>query len=70
MNKDRFAGICLRFLGTVKQFCGELTGDSSWVSAGKRDQVIGKARQTSGSEQEESVRQLKDFQDHHRNWHF
>lgn len=69
MNKERFAGMCLQLAGTVKQAWGELTGDPRRVSAGKREQVIGKARQASGSELEESARQLKDFRHQHRNWH-
>lgn len=70
MNGERFAGICLQVVGRMKQAWGEATGDQLWSSAGRRDQIAGKARQASGIEHEQAARQLKDFQHHNRKWLF
>lgn len=70
MNGERIAGFCLQVAGRANQAWGELTGDWLRENAGRRDQVIGKARQAGAIAQEAAARQLQDFQHHHRNWHF
>lgn len=70
MNGQRFAGICLQLAGRLNQAWGELSGDPLRVAAGRRAQIIGKAQQVGAIEQEAAARQLRDFQEHHRNWHF
>ena len=70
MNGERFAGFCLQLAGRVNQAWGELTGDWLRETAGRRDQIIGKAKQAGAIAQEAAARQLRDFQHHHRNWHF
>jgi uncharacterized protein YjbJ (UPF0337 family) len=70
MNKEIFEGMVIGLAGSLKQVCGELTNDPLRTAAGKRDQLIGRARQDSGFEHEQAERQLKEFRHHHRNWHF
>lgn len=70
MNGERFAGICLQFAGRMNQALGDLTGDWLRATAGRRDQIIGKAQQASGMAQEAAARQLRDFQHRNRNWYF
>lgn len=70
MNGERFEGICLQLAGKMNEAWGDLTGDWLRATAGRRDQIVGKARQASGIEQEQAARQLKDFQHTNRNWHF
>jgi uncharacterized protein YjbJ (UPF0337 family) len=70
MNEQRFAGICLQFSGKLDQLLGELTRDSLRETAGRRDQIIGRARQTRGREQEQAAKQLREFQRHNHNWRF
>jgi uncharacterized protein YjbJ (UPF0337 family) len=70
MNRARFAGICRQLGGAINQTWGELSGDLIREAAGRRAQIIGKAQQVSVIEQEASVRQLKDFRHHNRNWNF
>lgn len=70
MNVKRFAGIGRQMAGWLNQAWGELSGDPLRVAAGRRAQIAGKAQQVSAIEQEAAARQLRDFQEHHRNWHF
>lgn len=69
MNAERFAGFCLQFAGKMNQAWGELTGDGLRATAGRRDQIIGKAQQDAGIAQEAAKRQMRDFQHHNRNWY-
>lgn len=70
MNWDQLTGICLQLAGRMNQAWGEASGDPSRDAAGRRAQIVGKARQVSGIEHEQAARQLKDFRHHNRNWHF
>lgn len=68
MNKQWFAGICLRLSGQANAAWGELTNDPHRVARGRRDQMVGRAQQASAIERQESDRQLQDFQHRNRNW--
>lgn len=68
MNSERFAGFCLEVAGSINQAWGVLTGNQARESSGRRDRILGKARQATGAEQEASARQLKEFRHYHRNW--
>lgn len=70
MNRERFAGICLQMVGKLNEAWGEWSGDTRRSADGRRDQVIGKARQAGAMECEQANRQLAEFHDHHRNWFF
>lgn len=69
MNGKRLAGVWLQLAGAIKQAWGDLTADPLRANAGRRQQINGKLQQVRGFEQEESARQLRDFQHHHRNWY-
>ena len=70
MNGERFAGICRQFAGKMNETWGDLTGDPLRAAAGRRAQIFGKAQQRSGIAKEDSARQLRDFLNRNRNWHF
>ncbi len=70
MNTEQFAGICRQFAGRLNEVWGELTGDSLRAATGRRDQIVGKARQLSAIVNEQSARQLREFLHYHRNWYF
>lgn len=70
MNRERFAGICRQLAGRINQAWGELSNDPLRAADGRRDQIIGRTQQDSGTAQEEYARQLKDFRTNNRNWHF
>ena len=70
MNGERFVGMCRQLAGRMNETWGELTGDPSRAAAGKRAQIFGKAQQRSGIAKEESERQLRDFLQRNRNWHY
>lgn len=70
MNGERFVGICQQFEGWMNETWGEWTGDPLRAAAGKRARIFGKARQRSGIAKEDAERQLRDFLDRNRNWHF
>lgn len=70
MNKERFAGLCLQLVGKLNEAWGEWIGDTRRSADGRRDQVIGKARQAGAMERELADRQLAEFHDHHRNLFF
>jgi uncharacterized protein YjbJ (UPF0337 family) len=70
MNKERFAGLCLQLVGKLNEAWGEWIGDTRRSADGRRDQVIGKARQAGAMEHELADRQLAEFHDHHRNLFF
>ncbi len=70
MNTERFVGTCQQFAGWMNETWGELTGDPLRTAAGTRARMFGKARERSGIAKEESERQMKDFLDRNRNWHF
>lgn len=69
MNREQFVGICLQITGKLNETWGEQTGGRLRAVAGKRSQIAGKAQQFSGIVEEESARQLRDFQYRNRNWH-
>lgn len=69
MNREIFEGAFIGFVGSLKRGWGELTDDPVRTAAGTREQMLGRARQDSGSEHEDAARQLKEFRNHHRNWH-
>lgn len=70
MSKEGFAGICLQWAGRIRESWGEWTGDSLLADVGRRDRITGKAQQDSAMVREQAARQLKDFQNHNRNWYF
>lgn len=70
MSKERFAGIFLELSGWLSEAWGELTGASLLAAAGRRDKILGKARQESASARDQAARQLKDFRNRNRNWYF
>jgi uncharacterized protein YjbJ (UPF0337 family) len=70
MTSERFTGLCLQLSGSINRAWGELSGNPVLEASGRRDQVIGRARQVSAIEQEAAARQFKDFQHHNRNWNF
>lgn len=70
MSKEGFAGICLQLAGRIRESWGEWTGDSVLADVGRRDRIIGRTQQDSAMAREQAARQLKDFQNHNRNWYF
>lgn len=69
MTRERFAGICQQFAGTINETWGELTGDPLRAAAGRRARIYGKAQRRNALAKEESTRQLRDFLHRNRNWH-
>lgn len=70
MNYERFAGICKETMGRMNEAWGELTGDPQRAADGRRAQIAGAAQKRKGHSREESARQLRDFLQRNRNWHF
>ncbi len=70
MNRDRFIGICRQIAGSMSEAWGECFHDRLLVAAGRRDQIIGKAKQAGAIECEQAERQLAEFHHQHRNWFF
>lgn len=70
MNIERFAGICWQAAGGMIETLGELRGDAQQAAAGRHTRLLGKAQHARGIAKDESVRQLKDFQQRNRNWQF
>ncbi len=70
MNMERFTGICLQFAGWLNEALGELTGDPVRKAAGRRTRIAAIWQQRRALDRQESARQLRDFVQRNRNWHF
>lgn len=70
MNVEQFAGLCREFAGRINETLGDLIGDPLRSTAGRRSRAAGKTQQRSGVAKAELARQLRDFQNRNRNWHF
>ena len=70
MNIERFKGICLHAAGRLNESFGELTRDPYRITKGRRTRIDAIARQRVGFDKEQSERQLRDFLQRNRNWHF
>lgn len=70
MNRERFAGLCRQFAGSMNEAWGECFHDRRRVAAGRRAQIIGKVQQANAIAQEQADRQLTEFRHQHRNWLF
>ncbi len=68
MNRDRVAGSWKQFSGNVQEQWSRLIGDESGVDAAKYAQLAGSIQVRHGMSNEESERQLRDFQSRNRNW--
>ena len=62
MNWDRIEGNWKQFTGNAQEQWGKLTVDHLHVLAGKRDRLAGKIQERYGISQDESKKQLADWQ--------
>ena len=69
MNRHRVEGNWKQFSGQLKEQWGRLTRDPERELAGRRDQIAGRALERYGISKERAARQLKAFQDRHRDWY-
>jgi uncharacterized protein YjbJ (UPF0337 family) len=70
MNIERFKGICLHVAGRMNESLGELTRDTERMAEGRRTRMEAIARQRAGVDKERSDRQMRDFLQRNRHWHF
>jgi uncharacterized protein YjbJ (UPF0337 family) len=70
MTLERFNGICLQIAGRLNEALGELTGDPARRAEGQRTRINAIWQQRKALDKEESARQLRDFVQRNRNWHF
>lgn len=70
MNLHRFAAHCQEFAARADEAWGVLSGDPIRVANARRAVGRAIARQHREFEREESARQLEDFRQRNRNWHF
>jgi len=62
MNWDRIEGNWKQFKGSALQQWGKLTDDQLDVVAGKRDLLLGKIQEAYGITQDETEKQLAEWQ--------
>ena len=70
MNEDRIKGNWKQFTGKLKEQWGKLTDDDLDVIAGKRDQLLGKIQERQGILKEEAEKQLKEWEDRNKDFHY
>ena len=68
MNWDTVKGNWKQFKGNVKEQWGKLTNDQLDVIAGKRDQLAGKIQEAYGIGKDEAEKQIRQFEESHRDW--
>ena len=68
MNQDRIQGICMQFIGMLKEFWGRLAGNASTITAGTNDRYAGRILEQRGIAAQEADRQLEEFMRRNRNW--
>jgi uncharacterized protein YjbJ (UPF0337 family) len=66
MNNDILAGNWKQFRGNMIEQWGKLTDDDLDVTAGRRDQMVGKLQQRYGVAKDEAERQVKAFEDRYK----
>lgn len=66
MNWDIVAGNWKQFQGKVKTQWGKLTDDQLDQIAGKRTELAGRLQEAYGLSKDEVERQIRDFEDLHR----
>ncbi|MEO8017490.1 MAG: CsbD family protein [Pseudomonadota bacterium] len=62
MNWDRISGNWTQWKGRVQERWGKLTHDELDVIGGRRDQLSGRIQETYGLTQEETERQLRNWE--------
>jgi uncharacterized protein YjbJ (UPF0337 family) len=68
MNWDIIERDWNQFKGKIKEHWGDLTDDYIDQIAGKRDQLFGKIQETYGVGKDETEKQIKDFEEHNKNY--
>jgi uncharacterized protein YjbJ (UPF0337 family) len=66
MNNDIMAGNWKQMRGKLREKWGKLTDDDLDVAAGRRDQLIGRIQERYGLAKDEAEKQLKDFENAHK----
>ncbi|MCD6026992.1 MAG: ral stress protein CsbD [Solimicrobium sp.] len=66
MNSDIFEGNWKQFKGKVQTQWGKLTDDHIEQIKGQRDVLLGKIQESYGVSKEEAEKQIKSFEDRHR----
>lgn len=69
MNWDTVEGNWKQFKGRVKAQWGNLTDDQLDVIAGKRIELAGKIQETYGITKDEAEKQIKRFEEIHKDYH-
>lgn len=70
MNLRRFAAHCQEYVARADEAWGAFSGDRIRVAEARRARILAVARQRREIEREESARQLEDFRQRNRNWHY
>ncbi len=68
MNWDIIEGNWKQFKGQVKEKWGKLTDDHLDTIAGKRDQLAGKLQETYGITKDQAEREVKAFEQAHKDF--
>ena len=69
MNWDIVQGNWKQFKGNVKTQWGKLTDDHLDVIDGKRIELSGKLQEAYGISKDEAEKQIKVFEEHHKDYH-
>ncbi len=70
MNWDIIEGNWKQFKGKAKAQWGKLTDDTLDVVAGNRDQLSGKVQEAYGISKDEAEKQIKAFEERHKDYKF
>ncbi len=70
MNLDRITAHCQEIAARAGEFWGAVCRDSRRVATARRARIVAIARQHREIAREASERQLQEFRQRNRNWHF
>jgi len=70
MNWDIIEGNWKKFKGKAKAEWGKLTDDTLDVVAGNREQLSGKVQEAYGISKDEAEKQIKAFEERHKDYKF
>lgn len=68
MNHDRIAGKLKILRAKLRGYWAVLMSDRASVIAARRQQRAGRLQELQGIEQEQSIRQMQEFQRRNRHW--
>jgi len=70
MNLQRIAAYCQEIAARAGEAWGEICGNPQRAASARRARIVAIARQHREIAREASERQLREFKQRNRNWHF